>query len=88
MRARIAHQIAVARARAEYVPAPQPMSGCERHYTPNEVAQMWSVTPGTVRKIFGERVGVLKLGAATNKRYTLLRIPQSVLDQAHAEMTR
>jgi hypothetical protein len=63
--------------------------GLERHYTVGEIAQHLHVHEDTVRKLFSEEPGVLKIGEPTRllrgrgqkykRRYFVLRIPQSVL---------
>ena len=55
----------------------------ERHFTPNELALMWSMHPSTVRRIFENMPGVLKLsvaGSPGSRRYVTLRIPRSVAE--------
>jgi hypothetical protein len=63
----------------------------ERHYLVGEVANLWKFSPDTIRAIFRERPGVVKLGTAArrDKRgYVSLRIPESVLQQVHDELRR
>lgn len=55
----------------------------ERHFTPSELARMWSMHPSTVRRIFENMPGVLKLSVSdlpSSRRYVTLRIPQSVAE--------
>ena len=58
----------------------------ERHYTPEEIADLWKVHPDTVRRMFTEEPGVFIPSAAKTpgkqKRVTL-RIPESVLERVH-----
>jgi len=59
----------------------------ERHYTVAEIAAMWSLSKDAVRRIFQNEPGVLVLGGhsrARKRRYTMLRIPQSVLERVHS----
>jgi hypothetical protein len=61
----------------------------EAHYTVQEIAEQWRVHPDTVRNIFFEEPGVLKIGQASRlmggrqkklkRHYFILRIPESVL---------
>jgi hypothetical protein len=64
----------------------------ERHYSPAEIAELWSLSADCVRKIFENEPGVLVIGNGQVKRgkrsYTTLRIPQSVLDRVHRRMAR
>jgi len=65
------------------------MAALERHYTPKEVADLWHVSVDTVRRLFRDRPGVLKLDSPETRRkrgYRVIRIPESVLQAVHAEM--
>jgi hypothetical protein len=67
------------------------MSALERHYTSIEVAKLWKLSDDTVRAIFKNVPGVLKIvrPETRNKRgYTSYRIPESVVQKVHAEMRR
>jgi hypothetical protein len=58
----------------------------ERHYTVAEIADMWNLSKDAVRRLFCNEPGVLILGSPaheTKRRYTTLRIPQSVLERVH-----
>jgi hypothetical protein len=61
----------------------------ERHYTPQQVAEMWGLSDETVRKMFAEESGVLKVSASrllrNTKRRISLRIPASVLQRVHEQ---
>jgi hypothetical protein len=62
----------------------------ERHYVVAEVATMWSLSKDAVRRMFQNEPGVLVLGrrsAGRKRRYTTLRIPQSVLERVHRQYT-
>jgi hypothetical protein len=70
---------------AETIPGAAPGAG-ERHYTVAEIAEMWNLSNDAVRRLFSKEPGVLILGnrpRGTKRRYTTLRIPQSVLDRVH-----
>jgi hypothetical protein len=63
----------------------------ERHYSVSEVAELWKLSSGAVRKLFQNEPGVLAIGEPRPKYgrqrgYVTLRIPQSVLDRAHRRM--
>ncbi len=64
----------------------------ERHYTPKELATVWRLDVSTVRKIFLDEPGVLKIGKAhrrDGKRdYLSLRIPESVVLRVHQQRSR
>ena len=52
----------------------------ERHYTPKELAEVWRLDESTIRRMFQDEPGVLRIGA-TGRRgkrdYVTLRIPAS-----------
>src|ERR1700733_4926975 len=56
----------------------------ERHFTPQELADMWKVSIQTIREIFQNEDGVLKIGrdgTRSRRRYKTLRIPESVAER-------
>jgi hypothetical protein len=65
------------------------MAALERHYTAKEVAELWNISQDTVRDLFRNTHGVLKITqpARRGKRsYLSIRIPESVLQKRHAEL--
>jgi hypothetical protein len=58
----------------------------ERHYSPDQVAEMWGVHANTIRRLFRGEPGVLEFGSDetrwSRKRKTM-RIPESVLIRVH-----
>jgi len=63
----------------------------ERHYSVAEVADLWKLSLGAVRRLFQHEPGVLALGEPRPKfgrrrGYVTLRIPQSVLDRVHRRL--
>jgi hypothetical protein len=62
----------------------------EKHFSPADLAKAWGVSAETVRQIFREEPGVLRLGSGGNKQtrsYVSLRIPQSVAVRVHARLS-
>jgi hypothetical protein len=62
----------------------------EKHFSPSDLAKAWGVSAETVRQIFREEPGVLRLGANDGKHarsYVTLRIPQSVAVRVHARLS-
>lgn len=63
-----------------------------RHYSPAEIAELWSISVDSVRKLFESEPGVLVLGNAVPRRgkrsYTTLRIPQHVAERVHRRLTK
>ena len=59
------------------------MAHGERHYSVNEIAKLWSLSPDSVRRLFRRERGVLVIG----NRYVTLRIPESVLERVHRRLS-
>jgi hypothetical protein len=60
----------------------------ERHFTPKELAELWRLDESTVRRMFQDEPGVLKIGntGRRNKRdYVTLRIPASTAARFYRE---
>jgi transcriptional regulator GlxA family with amidase domain len=55
----------------------------ERHYSVQEIAELWQLSRTTVARIFRDEPGVLKIGRERPRRgsraYMTLRIPESVV---------
>lgn len=67
-----------------------PSSFAERHYAIAEIAELWNLSPDAVRKVFQDEPGVMVLGgqgAGHKRKYTTLRVPESVLQRVHRRMT-
>ena len=61
----------------------------ERHYAVAQVGELWNLSPDVVRKLFEREPGVFVLGdpgSRTKRRYTTLRIPQSVVERVHRRL--
>lgn len=61
-----------------------------KHFTPMELAEAWGVSPDTIRKLFRDEPGVLKLGRAGSRfrrSYFSLRIPQEVAERVHRRLS-
>ena len=50
----------------------------ERHFTPDELSEIWSLSADTVRRLFEREPGVLIIERSKSRarRYRTLRIPQ------------
>ena len=62
----------------------------EPHYTPEELAKSRKLHPATIRKLFVDEEGVLRLGHAARRgrrQYYSLRIPASVAQRVFSRMT-
>ena len=62
----------------------------EKHYSPSELAKTWGVSVQTVREIFKNETGVLKIGrdgTHHRRRYKTLRIPESIAAKVHERLS-
>ncbi len=60
----------------------------ERHYTVQEIASAWRLSTMTVRRLFEDQPGVLKIDRRRligKRPHVTLRIPASVLDRFHQQ---
>ena len=64
----------------------------ERHFRPKDLAELWGLDESTVRRLFQDEPGVLKIGRAgrrDGKRdYVSIRIPESVALRVHGDRAR
>lgn len=61
-----------------------------KHYSPDELAELWGVSTETIRSIFRDEPGVLKIGKTGTKYkrgYVTLRIPEDVAERVHARLS-
>lgn len=76
--------------RSPSAPADSPF--IERHYSASELAALWNLSLDTIRRIFENEPGVLVLGDDRGKRnrrrYTTLRIPESVAARVHRRLSK
>src|ERR1051326_6124787 len=66
------------------------MATFEKHYSAQQLAEMWGLSDKTIRELFRNEPGVIALGKGTHKsgrayvrRYFSLRIPESVAIRVH-----
>lgn len=62
----------------------------ERHYSPTELASAWGLSIETIRSIFRDEPGVLKIGKPRTKYrrgYFTLRIPEEVAERVHRRLS-
>ena len=64
----------------------------EHHYSPAQIAELWSLSVDTVRKIFENEPGVLviegSVGRYRRRRYRTLRIPENVVERVHRKLRK
>jgi hypothetical protein len=65
----------------------------DKHYTPSELSKMWHLSPNTIRRLFSDEAGVLKITAGPPsarkvrlRRLVQLRIPVRVAMRVHARL--
>lgn len=60
----------------------------ERHFTVPEVAAMWKLSTDSVRRLFQNEPGVLRLGRdhKGTRQYVTLRIPESVFQRVYRRL--
>jgi len=62
----------------------------EVHFAPDELAELWGVSVDSIRRIFRDEPGVLKIGEKSPKhkrQYLTLRIPESVAERVHQRLS-
>jgi hypothetical protein len=74
-----------------------PTPKLERHHSVNEIAELWNLSDGTVRNLFFDEPGVLRLGSGSRlmggrqkkllRHYFTLRIPESVVLRVRDRLT-
>lgn len=65
------------------------MLALERHYDVQQVAEMWNVSASTVRELFQDESGVVKIGGAETRfkrKWFTLRIPESAVIRVHERL--
>jgi len=65
------------------------MAALEKHYSIPEIATLWGLSQDSVRNIFRDHPGVLKIGnpeTRFKRAYLTIRIPESVLQKVHAQL--
>ena len=64
----------------------------ERHFTVDELSDLWSLSRDSIRRLFERESGVMVLCNAAaigrKRRYSTLRIPESVVVRVHRRLTR
>jgi hypothetical protein len=69
-----------------------PQAFAVRHYTVEEIAELWRISEEFVRRLFEREPGVLVLGSSGasrhKRRYRTVRIPEPVLERVHKRLSR
>lgn len=57
----------------------------EQHFTPSQIAKQWDISVTTVRRLFADTPGVLKIGQ--KGKHVSLRIPGRLLKAYHTKLS-
>ena len=63
---------------------------CERHFSPAQLAEQWSLSEDTVRRIFEREPGVLIFEnpeRISSRRRRTIRIPESVAERVYRRLS-
>jgi hypothetical protein len=65
-------------------------ASAERHLTPKQLAELWSLSADEIRRLFSREPGVLvieRTNGSGRRRYRTLRIPESVAERVYRRLT-
>lgn len=85
--------------RRRHTPAPEPVLRSvpplahapieqEQHFNTGQIAKMWAMSPWTVRRLFADRPGVLKISLGDKKKAKTILVPARILRAVHEEFQR
>jgi hypothetical protein len=63
----------------------------EKHYSLEQIGELWGLSTRTVRKLFEHEPGIIvfgNMGSLKKRRYLTLRIPESVMIRVHRRLRR
>jgi len=75
---------------AEHISMSGTATSVERHFTPEQLGELWSLSGDTIRRLFEKEAGVLVIERSSKigrRRYRTLRIPESVAERVHRRLT-
>lgn len=68
-------------------PSPESVT-IERHFSPDQIGEIWGLSADSIRRIFEREPGVLVLDRSKGRRnYRTLRVPESVMQRVHRRMS-
>lgn len=68
-----------------------PDKAMEKHYSLEQIGELWALSTRTVRKMFENEPGIIvfgNMGSLKKRRYLTLRIPESVLLRVHRRLRK
>lgn len=68
-----------------------PDKAMEKHYSLEQIGELWGLSTRTVRKMFENEPGVIlfgNTGSLKKRRYLTIRIPESVLLRVHRRLRK
>ena len=68
---------------------PSSVTALERHYCVAEIANLWGLSESTIRRLFIDEPGVLKIAheeTRFKRRYISLRIPERIALEVHRRL--
>jgi hypothetical protein len=77
---------------ATQMPDDQNDRSAEKHYSVQDLCDLWQLSPRTIRRLFADEPDVIDIGARARvtgrrrRRYATLRIPQSVAHRVHCRL--
>ena len=86
--------------RAATAATPRPEDGLgatidqDQHYTPGELGKLWHHSPNTIRRVFADEPGVLRIPSPRllrnprRRQHVQLRIPARVAQRVHARLSK
>jgi hypothetical protein len=74
------------------ITAPDAATAFGRQFTPAELAELWKFDQTTIRRMFQDEPGVMKVGKSNRRDgkrdYVTLRIPEAVALRVYAERSK
>jgi hypothetical protein len=67
------------------------MSAIEKHYSVIEISKLWRLCPDSVRAIFLDVPGVIRINrpkTRKKRKYVSVRIPESVMQRVHTNISK
>lgn len=70
----------------------EPEVSFERHYSAEEIAELWGLSAKVVRELFEDEPGVIRIGnrvsTGRKRKYVTLKVPSSIVARVHTRLCR